>query len=112
MVALRLNVRVDDLIVEKLRALRIPGNAPVVVVQKAAEEPELASPVQNLYRDEVAQLPHEGLDTLFESGAVTFDLASQQSLHATACKLGPEFFEGVSGILGQPGKGWTDTSLR
>jgi hypothetical protein len=56
MVTLRLDVRVDDLIVEKLRALRTPGNAPVVVVQEAAEEPKLALPIQDLNRDKIAQL--------------------------------------------------------
>ena len=54
MIAFGSNVGIDDLIVEKLRVLRFAGNAPVVVIEQAAEEAELALLVEHLDPHEVA----------------------------------------------------------
>ena len=48
MIALCLDVRVDHLIVEELRGLRSAGNAPVVIIQQAAEKRELSLLIQDL----------------------------------------------------------------
>jgi hypothetical protein len=45
MIAFGLDVRVHDLIVEKLRGLGLTGNAPVVEVKQPAEKRELPLPV-------------------------------------------------------------------
>ena len=42
MIAFRFYVRVHYLRVEKLRGLRLASNAPVVIIQQPAEEPELS----------------------------------------------------------------------
>jgi hypothetical protein len=56
MIALRFDVGVDHLIVEKLRGLRPAGNTPVVIIQQAAEKPELVLLIQNLDLHEIRKL--------------------------------------------------------
>jgi hypothetical protein len=53
MIAFRFDVGVDHLIVEKLPGLRPPGNTPVVIIQQAAEKPELPLPIQDLDLHEI-----------------------------------------------------------
>jgi hypothetical protein len=53
MIAFGFDVRVDDLIVEELRGLRLARNAPVVVIQQAAEKGELPLPIQDLDLHEI-----------------------------------------------------------
>ena len=57
MVALGLDGRVDYLVVEKLRGLRLACNPPVVVVEQPAKEGELPLLIQNLDPHEIAELP-------------------------------------------------------
>src|SRR5271156_4638035 len=77
MVAFGFDVRVDDLIVEKLRGLRLARNAPVVEVKQPAEERELPLPVQDFDLHEVRELPGECLHALVKAGNITLDLAAQ-----------------------------------
>ena len=57
MIALGLDIRVDHLIVEKLRGLRLARDAPVVVIEQPAKEAELPLLVENLDLHEVRELP-------------------------------------------------------
>src|SRR6266567_3904812 len=84
MIALSLNVGVDGLVIEKLRALRYAGNSPIVVVEQTAEESKLACMIEELDLHEVAELTDEALHSLFERYNVTLDLRANQSLHAAA----------------------------
>ncbi len=54
MIPLGFNIRVDDLVVEKLGVLRVTFDAPAIVIQEAAKEPELAALVQHLDTHEIA----------------------------------------------------------
>ena len=47
MIALGLNVRVDDLVVEKLSALGHAGDAPCIVIEQSPQERELSLMVEN-----------------------------------------------------------------
>jgi hypothetical protein len=58
-VALGFNVRIDDLVVEKLGVLRPTSHAPIVVVQESAKEAELAVLIQDLDLGEIRELPDE-----------------------------------------------------
>src|ERR1700685_528085 len=91
MVAFGLNVRVDHLIVEKLRGLRPAGNTPVVIIQQAAEKRKLPLLIQNLDLHEVCYLASECLDVLVESLKIALDMRPQQLLHAVAGELSFEF---------------------
>ena len=74
MIALRFNVRMAHLKIEKLRVLGLSGNAPAVIVEQAAEEAELAILVEHLHRHQVAELFHECLYLIVEQGEITLDL--------------------------------------
>jgi hypothetical protein len=92
-VALGIDIGVDDLVVEKLRGLRLARNAPVVVVHKAPKEPELSLLIQNLDFDEIAELAFECLDALFEPCYVALDLCPQQLLHGAIAELRLQFVD-------------------
>jgi hypothetical protein len=66
MIALGFDVGVDNLVVEKLRRLRLARNAPVVVVEQRRRNAELALLIQNLDLHEIGELPRECLDALVE----------------------------------------------
>ena len=59
MIALGFDVRIDHLVVEKLRALRLAGDAPVSIVEEAAEKRELSLLVENRNLHEIGELPDE-----------------------------------------------------
>ena len=77
MIALRFDVGVHHLIVEKLRALRPARNAPVVVVQQATKKRELSLLVEDFDLHEVRKLPNERLHALLKPRKVRFDLRAQ-----------------------------------
>ena len=74
MIAFGFDVGVDRLIVEKLRGLRPPFNTPVVVIEQAAEEPELSLPIQNLDLHEVRELSSECLYALVEPSKIVLNV--------------------------------------
>ena len=98
MIAFGFDVRVDDLIVEKLRGLRLARNAPVVEVQQPAEERELPLLVQDLDLHEVRELPSECLHALVEPRNIALDLAAQQRLHVVVRELRFQFVDGPGRI--------------
>ncbi len=53
MIALRFDIGVHHLIVEKLRGLRPAGNTPVVIIQQASKKRKLTVLIQNLDLHEV-----------------------------------------------------------
>jgi hypothetical protein len=63
-IAFGFDIRVDDLIVEKLRALWPSRDAPPVVVEQPAKESELAVPVEHFNLHKVGELTIEGLNFL------------------------------------------------
>jgi hypothetical protein len=91
MIAFRFDVGVDHLIVEKLRGLRLAGNTPVVIIQQAAEEPELSLLIQDLDLHEICELPSECLHVLVEPLKIALDMRPQQLLHAVVGELRFEF---------------------
>jgi hypothetical protein len=66
MVPLGLDVGVDNLVIEKLRVLRIPDNPPLVVIKQAAEESKLTLLVEHIDTREIAELTYESLRVAFE----------------------------------------------
>ena len=98
MVALGFDVRVDDLIVEKLRGLRLARNAPVVEIKQPAEKRELPLPIQDFDLHEVRELPSECLHALVKPGNITLDLAAQQSFHVVVRELRFQFADGPGRI--------------
>ena len=82
MIALRFDVGVDHLIVEKLRGLRPAGNAPVVVIQQAAEKRELPLLIQDLDLHEIRKLPSE---CLHAAGRAVEDRARYAYATASSC---------------------------
>src|SRR5216684_572265 len=91
MIALRFDVGVDHLIVEKLRGLRPASNTPVVIIQQATEEPELPLLIQDFDLHEIRELPSERLNVLVESSKIVLDMRPQQHLHAVVDELRFEF---------------------
>jgi hypothetical protein len=85
------DVGVDHLIVEKLCGLWPPGNPPIVIIQQAAEKPELSLLMQDLDLHEVSKLPGECLHALVEPSKIVLDMRAQQRLHAVARELRFEF---------------------
>ena len=73
-VALRLDVGVDHLVVEVLRRLRLARNAPVIEVEQAAEEAKLRLLSLHLNGHEVGDLAGEVLYTLLQLYQVGVDL--------------------------------------
>jgi hypothetical protein len=88
MIAFGFNIGIDDLIVEKLRGLRVACNTPVVIVQQSAEEPELSLLIQGLDSHQVRELSSERLHVLVESLLIAVDLRPQQCFHAVIGELG------------------------
>jgi len=76
MIALRLDVAIHHLIVEKLGVLGIARNPPVVVIEQAAEEPKLPVLLEHFNLYKVGQLASEGLHPLVEPREVMFDLGA------------------------------------
>src|SRR5208283_5659423 len=74
MIAFGLDVRVDDLIVEKLCGLRLTRNAPIFEVQQPAEERELPLPAEDFNFHEIRELPSERLHALVKTGNIALDL--------------------------------------
>jgi len=89
MISLRLDIRVDDLIVKKLRRLRPTRNLPFIEIQQSAKETELSLLVENLDLHKVRELSGERLDALLKPREVGFDLRPQQSLHVVIGELRP-----------------------
>src|SRR5580698_2531826 len=87
MIALGLDGRIDNLVVKELRRLRLASNPPVVVVDETPQELELATLIQNLDPDEIAELARECLDALFKPCNLGLDLRSKQLFHAATGKL-------------------------
>ena len=112
MIALGFDVGVDHLIVEKLRGLRLAGNAPVVVIEQPAEERELALLVQDLDLHEIRELPRECLHALFEPRKIALDLRAQQRLHAVVGELRLQFVNGAGRIAEEPRERRADAGLR
>ena len=112
MIALGFDVGVDDLIVEKLRGLRLARNAPVVEVKQPAEERELALPVQDFDLHEVRELPSECLHALVEPRNIALDLAAQQRLHAVVRELRLQFADGPGRIAKEPAECRAHAGLR
>ena len=86
-VAFGFDVGVHHLIVEKLRGLRPAGNAPVVVIQQAAEEPELSLLIQDFDLHKIRELPSECLHALVEPSKIVLNMRAQQRLHAVVGEL-------------------------
>src|ERR1035441_4626711 len=101
MVALGLDGGVHNLVVEKLRRLRLARNPPIVIVDEPAKKPELGFLVQYLDLDEIAELPPECLDALLKSSDAVLNLRPQQRLHAASCKLRLQFIHRSGGITEQ-----------
>ena len=111
-VALRFDIRVHHLIVEKLRMLRAARDAPVVVVEQPAKESELSLLVEYLDLHEVGELPDECLYSLFQPRQVLLDLRPQERFHAAAGELSLQFADGAGGIMEEPGEGRAHAGLR
>src|ERR1700730_1598003 len=86
-IALGRNVRVDDLVVEKLRALRLPCYSPVVEVEQTPEERKLSMLVQHFDLHEVGELPHEVLHLALKLLQVAIDLGTEEHFHGIAGEL-------------------------
>jgi hypothetical protein len=54
--------------------VRLAGNTPVVIIQQAAEEPELALVIQDRDLHEICELPSECLHVLVESLKIALDM--------------------------------------
>jgi hypothetical protein len=77
MISLCLDGRIDNLVVKELRRLWLASNPPVVVVDEAPQERELATLIQNLDPDEIAELARECLDALVKLCNLGLDLGPQ-----------------------------------
>src|SRR5580658_7072668 len=91
MMAFGLNVRVDDLVVEKLGGLRLARDAPVVIVEQSAEERELALAINHFYPNKVGKLTGKGFDMLVEASNLALDVRTQPRLHVVVAELRFEF---------------------
>src|ERR1017187_90780 len=111
-VAFGLDVRIDDLVVEKLGMLRPTGHAPIVVVKKSAKKAELTLLIQNFDLHEVSKLANECLHLTFESREVAFNLRPKQSLHAAVRELGLQFADGAGRIAEETSQCRTNSGLR
>src|ERR1017187_4842248 len=98
MIALGFDVRVHDLIVEKLRGLWLAGNAPVVAGKQPAKECELARPIQDFDLHEVRKLSNKCLYALIEAPNVVLNMRAQQRFHAVVSELRLKLANRASGI--------------
>src|ERR1700679_1832713 len=98
MIAFRFDIGVHDLIVEKLRGLRLAGNAPAVIIQQPAEKRELPLPVQDLDLHKVSELSNECPHALVKTRQIALNLRSQQGLHGAVGELRLKFTNGSGGI--------------
>src|ERR1039458_197488 len=112
MIALRFDVRIDDLIVEKLGGLRPAGNTPVVIVQQAAEKRELPLPIQDLDLHEIRELPNECLHVLVEPLKIPLDMRTQERLHTVVSELRFQFGNRALWIAQEAGECRAYTGLR
>ena len=65
--------------------------APIVIIQQAAEKPELPLPIQDLDLHEIRELPSECLHVLVEPLKIALDMRPQQLLHTVVGELRFEF---------------------
>src|SRR5258708_3705726 len=98
-IALRFNVGVDHLIIEKLRALWLASDAPVIVVQQTTKKAELTLLIQNLDLHEIGKLANECLHPLVKPHQVPIDLRPKQFLHAAVRELRFELVNRTSRIM-------------
>jgi hypothetical protein len=112
MVAFGLDGRVDDLVVKKLSALLLAGDAPCVVIEEAAQECELALLVENRNLNEIGELTGECLDALVEPRKITLNLNPKKGLHAVVGELGSEFTDGSGRIREEAAECSADALLR
>jgi hypothetical protein len=77
MVAFGFDVGINYLIVEKLCGLWLAGNAPVIIIQQAAEKRELSLLIQDLDLHEIRELPSECPNLLVKALKITLDMRTQ-----------------------------------
>ena len=112
MIALGFDRRVDNLIIEKLRVLRLSCNTPCVVIDQAAQECELALLIEYGDLDEIGELPGKCLNALVEPCEVALNLSPKKRLHAVIRELSPELADGSSRIGEEATDRAADTPLR
>ena len=112
MVALCLNIGIDHLIIEELRRLGIAGDSPVIKVQQSAEELQLPPLIEDLHRDKVRELAHEGPHSLVKQSTISLDLRTEQHLHALIRELRVKLGKAARRIRDEPRHSGTDAGLR
>ncbi len=90
----------------------LASNPPVVVVDETPQERELATLIQNLDPDEIAELARECLDALLKPCNLGLDLRPQQFFHAATGKLRLQLVNCSGWITEQAGECSSDASLR
>src|SRR3984885_7580327 len=98
MITLRLDARIDNLVVEKLRVLWLPCYAPRIVIEQSAKKCQLSVLVEYFNAHEVAQLPNERSYSLVQAPQVLFDVGAQQDLHCAVSELCFEFCDPAGGV--------------
>ena len=88
MIALGLDVRVRKLVIQKLRVLGLPGNPPLVVIEKPLEEKKTFLRAKNFDLNEIRQLAEKARNLLFKFDPIMFDLVAQQDLQISVRELG------------------------
>jgi hypothetical protein len=111
-ISLRLDIRIDDLIVKKLRRPRPAGDLPFIEIQQSPKEAELSLLVENLDLHKVRELPGERLDALLKSRKIGLYLSPQQGLHIVVRELRPKFANRPSGIAKETRKRRANAGLR
>jgi hypothetical protein len=112
MIALGLDVRVDHLIVEKLRGLRLARNPPVVVVEQAAKERELPLLIQTSICMKSPSCRVNAWTRWSSRRKDRLDLRPQQRLHAVVGELRLEFANRAGRIAEEAGERGSDAGLR
>jgi hypothetical protein len=112
MISLRLDIRVDDLIVKKLRRVRPARDLPFIKIQQSPKEAELPLLVQNLDLHKVPELPGERLDSLLKSRKIGLYLRPQQGLHIVVSELRPQFANRPGGIAKETRERCANAGLR
>jgi len=112
MISLCLDGRIDNLVVKELRRLWLASNPPVVVVDEAPQERELATLIQNLDPDEIAELARECLDALLKPCNLGLDLRPQQGLHAASRELSLQLVHCSGRVTKQTRQRGSDAGLR
>jgi hypothetical protein len=76
-ITLRFDVGIHHLVIEKLGALWLSSDPPVVEIEQAAKESQLSLLVEHFNAHQVVELAHEGLHSLVQPPQVLFDLRAQ-----------------------------------